>query len=70
MDDPRIRHMEMYGTPPGYKEPRYMGDDSRYVEMYSGDEIYEINEECFVKEELSLDAQEVLEILGASKTQI
>lgn len=70
MDHPDIKHIEMYGTDPHEKEPLYIGEDSRRIDMYSGDEIYTFGDDCFVVEELSLDAQEVLEILGASRSTI
>lgn len=67
MDHPDIKHMRMYGTDPHEKEPMILCEDSLDRTVYSGDEIYVYEDWLFLVEELPQDAQDILEIIGASK---
>lgn len=63
MDHPDITKIERTGYL--YDEPKLIGTDDLGVEIYSHDEVYEINDRKYVKSMLSSDAIEILEQLGA-----
>ena len=65
MDHPEILAMQRTGYPSWMQEPEVIGVDSMGVEIYQGEEIYVLDDECYVKEELSYDAIEILEKHGA-----
>ncbi|WP_339161732.1 hypothetical protein [Siminovitchia sp. FSL W7-1587] len=48
-------------------EPKVIGTDALGNEIFAGDEVYEYESELFVIEELSHDAREILQLLGATK---
>lgn len=61
-DHPVIARMQMLGY---FNQSRYIGNDALGNEVYAGDEILEHDNEMFLKEELSSDAIEILELFGA-----
>lgn len=63
MDHPDITKIERTGYL--YDEPKLIGIDDLGVEIYSHDEVYEINDRKYVKSMLSSDAIQILEQLGA-----
>lgn len=63
MDHPDITKIERTGYL--YDEPKLIGTDDLGVEIYSHDEVYEINDRKYVKSMLSSDAIQILEQLGA-----
>ena len=65
MEHPEITTIERTGYPSWSKETEIIGVDSMGVEIYEGDEVFVIGDEVFVKEELSCDAVEILEKIGA-----
>ena len=67
MDHPVIEQIERTGYPKGFPEREIYGIDARGNEVLEGDAIIVFENEWFLKDELSVDAQEVLEILGAEE---
>lgn len=61
-DHPVIARMQTLGH---LNQSRYIGNDALGNEVYAGDEILEHDNEMFLKEELSIDAIEILEMFGA-----
>lgn len=68
MNHPVVAQIERTGYPAGHQEPQIIGIDSRNEYIYAGDELYIYEEETFVIEELSHDAIEVLEMIGAERS--
>lgn len=68
MEDPILRSMMATGYPPGYDEPEIIGTDALGNEVFEGDDIYDLNGEIFVAEEISYDAKQILEMFGATRT--
>jgi hypothetical protein len=64
LEHPLIKEALLIGYPYGY-ENDYMGDDALGNEIYKGDEVFYLNDEYFLKDALSSDATEILELLGA-----
>lgn len=48
-------------------DAKAVGTDALGNEIFVGDEIYEYEDELFVIEELSFDAREILDLLGATR---
>ncbi len=46
-------------------QPVHKGSDSLGVEMFQGDEVLTLDDKVFVKEELSYDSLQILQMLGA-----
>ena len=65
MDHPDITKIERTGYL--HDEPKLIGIDDLGVEIYSHDEVLEINDRKYVKGTLSSDALQILEQLGAKK---
>lgn len=65
MNHPMIMEIMRTGYPMGYGEPEHAGVDSLGNEILVGDEIMILDDEVFVKEELSHDAVVILELFGA-----
>ena len=63
MDHPDITKIERTGYL--HDEPKLIGTDDLGVEIYSHDEVFEINDRKYVKGTLSSDAIQILEQLGA-----
>ena len=68
MDHPEITTIERTGYPSWMQEPEVIGVDSLGNEIYEDEKIYVLNDEVFVYEELTYNAIEVLEKLGATLT--
>lgn len=65
MDHPIIEQIERTGYPKYSDRRECYGSDGLGNEVYSGDEILVIGDEFYLAEELSLDAKEILERMGA-----
>lgn len=65
LEHPVITHINRTGYPPGMKEPRLLGEDDLGYDIYEGDELMVLDDYVYVKEELSMDAIKILEMLGA-----
>ena len=65
MQHPMITRIEKYGYPE--PEPEVYGTDFFGNEVYEGDLILVIDDEFFLKDELSLDAIKILELFGATE---
>ena len=65
MEHPETLTIMRTGYPSGVKEPKIISTDSLGYEIYEGDEIFVLGDDVFVKEELSYDAVEILEKIGA-----
>lgn len=50
---------------PADMQPKNRGTDSLGIRIFAGDELLVLDDEKFVKEELSFDALQILKILGA-----
>jgi len=67
MDHPEVL-MAMQTGYPSYNQPENpIGEDSLGNAIYSGDELFVVNDEWFVIEELTYNAIEVLEAIGADR---
>jgi len=64
VDHPEVLHIMRTGYPSWNQEPRIVGTDSLGNDIYEGDELYVLDDEVFIKEELSYDAVEILEKIG------
>lgn len=62
-DHPVIERIMRTGYPS--PEPKPLGEDALGNEIYEGDELLVLDDYEFVKEELSYDAREILDMLGA-----
>ncbi|MBX0358945.1 hypothetical protein [Halobacillus sp. Nhm2S1] len=67
MNHPVLDQIERTGYPVGVPEPDHYGLDGLGNEVFSGDEIYVLNDEFFLKETLMQESREVLETLGAEE---
>ena len=65
MDHPDIKHMQMYGTDPNEKHYRKVGMDSLGNEIWEDDDVYTLEDELYVVDEISPDARQILENHGA-----
>lgn len=65
MEHPMITRMERTGIPYSEKREAY-GNDARDNEVWPGDEILCLEDEFYLVEELSPDAKEILEHMGAT----
>ena len=65
MDHPDIKHMQMYGTDPNEKNYRKVGMDSLGNEIWEDDDVYTLEDELYVVDEISPDARQILENHGA-----
>lgn len=65
MDHPVIKQIQLRGYPLEVKEPKLIAIDAFDNEVYEGDEVYDLNGEIFLVEDLSWDAKEILEKCGA-----
>lgn len=64
MDHPMIRQIELTGYPSGY-DRKYIGTDALGNEVYEGDQILVFEDEMFLVDDLTYQAEEILEIVGA-----
>lgn len=62
LEHPDIREIETWGYPKSTQDYEYLFSDALGNEVYTGDEYYEFNDEKFLKEALSCDAIEILEM--------
>ena len=65
MDHPDIKHIRMYGTDPNEKNYRKVGMDSLGNEIWEDDDVYTLEDELYVVDEISPDARQILENHGA-----
>jgi len=65
MEHPMIKQIQMYGYPEKEKEPLFY--DYFDFPVYEGDIVYDLDGTKFLKENLSWDAQEILEWMGATQ---
>ena len=65
MDHPDIKHIRMYGTDPNEKYYRKVGMDSLGNEIWEDDDVYTLEDELYVVDEISPDARQILENHGA-----
>jgi len=65
MDHPMIERIERTGIPYSERREAY-GTDGLGNEVFPGEEILELEDDFFLVEELSADAKEILEMLGAT----
>ena len=67
MEHPIIKQIQSYGYPEKEKEPLF--HDFFDLPVYEGDIVYDLDGTKFLKENLSWDAQEILEWLGATQSE-
>ena len=65
MEHPDITHARLTGYPRGIVEPRELGLDSLGNQIYEGDRLLVFGDYQFTIDELSYDAIEILEMIGA-----
>ena len=65
MDHPTVKEIQAYGYPSEYREYEPVFSDTLGNEVYPGDEYYEFANQRYLKEALSWDAIEILELNGA-----
>lgn len=65
MDHPVVKQIETWGYPSDMKVHEYVMTDTLKNEIYTGDEYYKFDGEIYLKEALSDDAIQILEIHGA-----
>lgn len=64
MDHPVVKQLNVIGYPWDFERSQ-VGTDSLGNEVYEGEEILVLGNEYFLVEELSVDAIQILEMLGA-----
>jgi len=69
MDHPEILTAMRTGYPSWNQEPEVVGEDSLGNDIHEGDSIYVLDDEVFVCGEITQDAIDVLEVLGAIRTR-
>lgn len=69
MDHPLVKEIQAYGYPSEYRDYKPIFEDALGNEVFKGDMYYDLDGLCFLKEALSWDAVEILEMLGAIKCE-
>lgn len=67
MDHPVIKEVETWGYPKSNTLHDYVMTDSFNNEIYTGDEYLVYEDEIFLADALTLNAIEVLELIGAER---
>jgi len=69
MDHPEILTIQRTVYPSWNQESEVIGEDSLGNDIHEGDSIYVLDDEVFVCGEITQDAIDVLEVLGAIRTR-
>lgn len=69
LQHPEVTKIMQTGYPSWAQEPQVIGEDSLGNDIHVGDSIYVLDDEVFVCGEITQDAIDVLEVLGAIRTR-
>lgn len=69
MEHPDVTEARRHGYPSS-QQHRELGEDALGNIIYAGTEVYELDDEVFVVEELISDSIKILETLGAERKVI